>query len=202
MNEPQRTAAPSRGPRTTPPGVIDLLSGGEFNFLDPRASLFTAEDVARGLSHICRFTGHVDRFYSVAEHSVHCSYLVPDHLALTALCHDAAEAFLGDVSAPLKALLPDYKALEERAEAVVLPRLGARYPIPAAVKHIDMRMLAAEKLQVVGCFKIWPMLSGIDQAAVRIGYWPPRLAARVWLDRFGELGGVRLAWADGAGAQI
>jgi hypothetical protein len=40
------------------------------------------------------------------------------------------------------------------------------------------------------------MLSGIDQAAVQIGYWPPTLAARVWLDRFAQLGGVRLAWAD------
>lgn len=171
------------------PGAIELASGGTFPFQAPWMSEFTVEDVAKGLSQICRFTGQCERFYSVAEHSVHCSYIVPKHLELTALCHDAAEAFLGDVSQPLKALLPDYKALESLAEAYVLPKLGARYPLPADIKRADVEMLALEKMHVLRSLRIWPSLAGVNQAAARIEHWDPETAAKKWLERYAELGG-------------
>lgn len=177
------------GPRVIVPGVLELASGAIFPIEAPWLSDFTVGDVAQGLSNICRFTGQVARFYSVAEHSVHCSYLVPDHLALTALCHDAAEAFLGDIAQPLKALLPDYRRLEALAEAVVLQSLGARYPMPPAIKEADLQMLAVEKLHVLGSLQIWPALEGVKQPALRIEHWSPDVAKRAWLARYAELGG-------------
>ena len=62
-----------------------------------------AEDIARGLSLTCRFAGQCQHFYSVAEHSINVMRLVPQEHKLCALLHDAPEAYLGDMSRPLKA---------------------------------------------------------------------------------------------------
>lgn len=65
-------------------------------------------DLARGLARACRFAGQCDAFYSVAQHSVLASFHVPPQDALHALLHDAAEAYLGDLTGPLKRLLVSY----------------------------------------------------------------------------------------------
>jgi hypothetical protein len=59
-------------------------------------------DVAQGLSHVCRFAGQVKVFYSVAQHSVLVSKLLDDRTALWGLLHDASEAYLHDLTRPLK----------------------------------------------------------------------------------------------------
>ena len=88
-----------------------LQSGAWFDFLDPESSDFAIEDIAAGLSNICRYAGQCSGFYSVAEHSLLVSEVAFDH-AYAALMHDAAEAFIGDVTRPLKQLLPDFKRIE------------------------------------------------------------------------------------------
>lgn len=124
---------------------IQLSSGEFFNFLDPDPDLVTVPVLAKALSQLCRFTGHTRTFYSVAQHSVLVSRLVPPELARWGLFHDAAEAFVGDVSSPLKRLIPDYRAIEERIERVVWAKFGLDGPLPAAVKQADMSALIAEK---------------------------------------------------------
>ena len=88
---------------------ISVYDGEYFDLLEPDRSVYTINTIAHALSNLCRYTGHVNRFYSVAEHSVFVSLAVPKKFALEALFHDASEAFLGDVSSPLKKLLPEYK---------------------------------------------------------------------------------------------
>lgn len=102
---------------------IMLSSGALFDLTDPFASDFTLVDIAHGLARVCRFAGQTNRFYSVAEHCVHVARLVPLEHARAALLHDAAEAFIGDVTRPLKALLPDYRKIESKVEDAISDRM-------------------------------------------------------------------------------
>lgn len=128
-------------------GRPDILtrSGQYFDFFDPQGYELQVEDIAHGLANCCRFAGQCAVFYSVAQHSVYVSRIVPERLALAGLLHDAAEAFLGDMTRPLKRLLPDYRAIEMRVEIALFRKLGIPYPIPEEVKRADMQMLRLEQ---------------------------------------------------------
>jgi 5'-deoxynucleotidase YfbR-like HD superfamily hydrolase len=83
---------------------IQTLSGKRFDYINSTADDVDIEDIANALSNICRFAGHVPEFYSVAQHSVLCSQIVPPEFAFEALMHDAAEAYCQDIPQPLKLL--------------------------------------------------------------------------------------------------
>ena len=97
---------------------IMLHSGAWFDFAAPNSSSFTVDDIAQGLANICRYSGQCNRFYSVAEHSLLVSETAVG-FELEALMHDAAEAFLGDITRPLKQMLPDYKRIESEVERAI-----------------------------------------------------------------------------------
>jgi hypothetical protein len=164
-------------------------SGAYIDLESPDQSNFTIDDIAHGLSNICRFTGQCDRFYSVAEHSVHTSYIVRSEFAWDALLHDAAEAFIGDVAQPLKSILPDYKRIEARVECAVFDLLGVNNPLPDCVKKADLRMLATEQFQAMGNSDCWPSVQAIHPANLTLKFWDPATAKKRFLARFVELGG-------------
>jgi uncharacterized protein len=125
--------------------TILTSSGAYFKFDAPEEHPFYIEDIANSLAKICRFTGHTSHFYSVAQHSVYVSRLLPEHLRLQGLLHDAAEAYVGDVSSPLKRRLNDYKVIEHRVERAINNCYGLPFPLHPAVKYADERMLMAER---------------------------------------------------------
>jgi len=124
---------------------IALLSGARFNYNKPEESDVTVEDIASALSNVCRFSGHLPRFYSVAQHLVNTSRIVSDDQAFTALMHDTAEAFTNDLPTPLKWALPIFKELETKIESAMGKKFGFEFPYPKEVKEADTTMLILEK---------------------------------------------------------
>lgn len=112
--------------------IIDLQN--------PSIEVIDIEDIAHGLSLLCRFGGQIERFYSVAQHSLLVAALAPVELKREALLHDASEAFLGDVIKPLKSLLGlSYKQIEWSFEAVIFEKFGADFEKLGQVKEFDLQ---------------------------------------------------------------
>ncbi len=124
---------------------IQTLSGKQFDYLSATIDDIDIEDIAVALSNICRFSGHLPEFYSVAQHSVLCSQLVSPEFAFEALMHDAAEAYCRDIPAPLKALLPDYREIEKRTDQLIRFKFGLPLEEASVVKYADLTMLATER---------------------------------------------------------
>jgi 5'-deoxynucleotidase YfbR-like HD superfamily hydrolase len=112
--------------------------------LDPDPAEVDARDIAHALSNICRFSGHVREFYSVAEHCIRVSLELPPDLALAGLLHDASEAYLVDVPRPLKPALEGYQIAEDRLMFMLAGKFGFPWPMPEPVRQADERLLVME----------------------------------------------------------
>lgn len=148
---------------TTMSPEVMLSSGSLFDYDRLNVQDVSIDDIAHALSNICRFGGHSRQFYSVAEHSIR----VADILAVngadqatvyTGLMHDAVEALVGDMPAPLKQLLPDYRKLEKKLAAELAWRFGFSQIMPQAVKAADIEALAWEfpRLMKDPAAFVWP----------------------------------------------
>lgn len=170
---------------------IGLLSGAQMNYNYPEQSDVTLDDLASALSNICRFSGHLPVFYSVAQHLVNTSRIVPHEFAFDALMHDTSEAFTNDLPTPLKWAMPIFKELEEKIEAAMANRFGFNYPYPPEVKVADTEMLLLEKKYVKLDDRDWPHYRDIkfehQRDKVDLKAWQPCRAKREFLERFEEL---------------
>lgn len=148
---------------------------------------------ACSLSNICRFAGHLSHFYSVAQHAVLCSQLVPQEFAFEALMHDATEAYCQDIPAPLKRLLPDYKRMEEKIDAVIREKYGLPPVMSTPVKYADLIMLATERRDLgLDDGSFWPVLEGIPATEMfNVIPLAPGHAYGMFMERFNELSELR-----------
>jgi len=134
---------------------IYVHSGGLFNPISPDPDMILIEDIAHALAHQCRFAGHCQRYYSVAEHSVYVSQMIAkdypdDHrLQLTALMHDASYAYLVDVPRPIKQMLPQYIMAEIKLMSVIAAKFGFQWPLPKAIHQADRKALRFEIHQLI-----------------------------------------------------
>lgn len=163
---------------------IELSDGTNHTLWEP----FTPniEVIAKALSHINRYTGHVGG-YSVAQHCVMCAGCAPQEYTLSALLHDAHEAYIGDMSASLKRLVPQYCELEQFYHDQIDAYFGVKTRHPEVCK-IDMRMLVTEAkafgMKFQETIDVEPYeFDGSDEFDV----WPPEVAEQTFLVMFKAL---------------
>lgn len=170
---------------------IQTRGGLAFDYLTMDPLTITIDDIASSLSKQCRFGGHTIRFYSVAEHSVLVSQCVPPEHAVTALLHDATEAYLLDLPRPVKHLpaLAGYRELEDRLWGVIADKFGLPRDMPPCVKEADNRVLLAEKEVVLAhsAPRAWTWATGLEPADVQIRELDPASARFDFLARFYDL---------------
>lgn len=130
-------------------------------------------DIAQGLSMLCRYAGHVEQHYSVAQHSVMVCDMLPYDLKFTGLLHDASEAYIVDLPAPVKDRLPEYRKLEDKVMKAISSKFGFTYPLPQEVVDVDKWMFRIERSFIMKKYYI--------QA------WDAETAYCQFIDRFREL---------------
>lgn len=113
-------------------------SATDFDLLNPDATKVRTTDIAHALSLVCRFNGHCAFHYSVGQHSLLVASILqrqgrPAEELLAGLLHDAAEAYIADLTSPLKLLLIEAAKHRNEAWLAVLTDAGLD-PKEAALK--------------------------------------------------------------------
>lgn len=165
---------------------IQTFTGRRFWPLDPSPDDVDILDIAHALSMTCRYNGHSRRFYSVAEHSVHVSRMVPAWHAMEGLLHDGAEAYLPDVPRPVKPHLPGFKDIEAGIDTVIAERFDLTFPWPEEVHVADATILADEQAALMSP-QAAPWNLSYPAAGVAIECWSPEQAKWEFIKRFGEV---------------
>ena len=177
-----------------PEGGIVTYTGRVVDPFNPDPKTICIEDVAHGLSLTCRFGGQCRTFYSVAQHSLVVGRIVPSHLAIFGLLHDAAEAYLTDIPRPFKSKISGYGKTEDK----LLKTIFKAFQIPfkglgKEIKDADNLALAIEQYELLPNTEHWPHILSKDEydmynvalgTAIEI---PPSDVEEAFLERFWEL---------------
>jgi uncharacterized protein len=170
-------------------GLIIDLQG------DPDSWVINIEDIAHALSNICRWGGHGRTFYSVAQHSFEVSWIAGDTFAFAGLLHDAAEAYVGDMISPVKAMQdPGYDfftSLEDDFHDQIAKQFGlsSGFQKQPGVKWADQVQLRreAEVLfdgRMSGRMQEWVKALPASSYCSEHVPWSPEKAKKNFLDRF------------------
>jgi hypothetical protein len=135
-----------------------------FDPLHPNAELVDIADISHSLSMLCRANGHFKSFYSVGQHCINCAVEAKargysQFVQLACLLHDASEAYLSDVTRPVKAELPRYLEIEEPLQNCIWEKFLGRLLSPTEydqVFEIDDAILAHEFINLMGVAIIDP----------------------------------------------
>ncbi|MBR0597009.1 phosphohydrolase [Sinanaerobacter chloroacetimidivorans] len=129
----------------------------KFSPIAGKAEHIDVIDIAHALSLMCRANGHIKHFYSVAQHSLNCALEakvrgLPDRIQLACLLHDASEAYLSDITRPVKRSLPKYMEYEDVLQTVIYRKFFTEDLTEREllyVKGIDDAMLYYELLELM-----------------------------------------------------
>lgn len=120
---------------------IKTYTGVMFDPVHLESELIDILDIAHALSMMCRANGHFRSFYSVGQHCINCAREAKargysERVQLACLLHDASEAYLWDVTRPVKQELPKYLEIEK--------------PLQEAIwrKYLESELTEEEKVQV------------------------------------------------------
>lgn len=197
---------------------IQTASGHPFPIASPEPDDFRIHDIAHHLSRLNRYTGAIrTEFYTVGEHSVRVAYYLralvarelktKDPHVLSAafragLMHDAHEAYLNDLSSPLKRVLKAaganaYAELADQYDAI----LAKRYALATfattidLIREADLSLLDLERPNVMGTPpRPWsdlgqlPKVRWVPDATFDVWGWSPNLAKARFLRAAAQCG--------------
>lgn len=168
---------------------IQTYTGRQFWPLDPREEDVDIVDIAHALSNICRYGGHVEQFYSVAQHCVFASHIVPAKFALYGLLHDASEAYLIDVPRPIKHELgmEVYRAAESKLQALIYESFGLDPEEPECVKVADNQLLKTEQRDLLKPPPAPWKDYGVEPLRHKLIPWTPEQSENTFIGRYVEL---------------
>lgn len=131
-----------------------ITTGTKIHFtpLDPKIEEISIQDIAHSLSLLTRANGHFPEFYSVGQHSIHCyeeamARGYSHRLMLMCLLHDASEAYLSDITRPVKKNMPEYIVIEKRLQDMIYTRFLGSVPTSeeqALISDVDDTLLYYE----------------------------------------------------------
>lgn len=172
-------------------------TGRKFSLSDPDPADVDIIDIAVGLSRICRWAGQGAYFLSVAEHSVAMSRMVTRKSALQALMHDAAEAYIGDISRPMKKLCPIIREVHDRIFHAICDRYNIQPVLYSDVLQADEIACATEAYHLFGKHTAEPEWNDDGQWLVGeppdrdVKFFPPldhQQSKHLFLNRWYEIG--------------
>lgn len=124
---------------------------GTIDVLNPNPDDIHLADIAKAIGYTPRWGGATPCFYSVADHSMRVADRVGNPHRLAALLHDAHEAYMGDVRAPLRAALcfitqhgtngferRSFESVEAVLQGVILAKFGLPAVLPEEVHAADI----------------------------------------------------------------
>lgn len=180
---------------------VQTASGGRFNLYRPSPKEVCIRDIAEALAKTCRFNGHTQYFYSVAQHSCLVTDLITSVDALPyGLLHDAHEAYTGDLTTPVRNLLSMeagydiWEKINADINRVIHEAFGLKWPphptLAKLVKEADLVALATEKRDVMTDGPLWEVrLPQPDKGFLRPWSWVE--AHHNFIKRFYKLGKTR-----------
>lgn len=127
--------------------LLTTYTGRKLNPMDLQPTDIDIEDIAHHLACTNRWAGALREPISVAQHSVHVSWLLSGSgFELEGLLHDAAETYLGDVTKWVKRhpSMEFYRQAEQRATRAISERFGIPSAMSDAVDRADRMMINIE----------------------------------------------------------
>lgn len=174
-------------------GWMQTHTNRKFYPMAPDPADISPYDIARGIAFQCRYNGHVNRFYSVAEHCV----LIADALwdtgyneadVIWGLLHDGTESYVGDMVRPLKLHMPAFVEAEDRVMDAICERFGLEQrTIPDSVRKFDSQILLDERAALKGEAPGGWSVDGLEPLGVTIQAWSPERAEAEWLGKLASL---------------
>lgn len=134
-------------------GWIETYTGNQCFPLDPRQEEIHIEDIAHALSLVCGFNGQSRFFYSVGQHSLGVQEELakagyPAKIQIYGLLHDAAEAYICDLTRPVKPFILGYYEIEGVLQSTIHRRFGLAPMLDEhirwVIKEFDDMLLRAE----------------------------------------------------------
>lgn len=186
-----------------------VTAEGTYSYRAPTPESVQIADIAHGLSRQCRYLGHVDSHYSVAQHCVHIAEVLfyrkmPLELCLLGLLHDAPEAYFGDMPSPLKRTMPPavrdwFDELERPCREIICSKWLPSYSEKDLLRHeeihrLDVAIQAEEaKYYLANRHFEWPVASPqgtFPERTLPRKPWSAKKAKRQYLKWFEILRGT------------